>query len=155
MKIFIASDHGGFYLKQELKNYLEKKGHKIIDFGANTFIAKDDYTDFVFPLAEALAQDSRALGIILGRSGNGEAIAANKVSGIYAVLCTSEKMAVKAREHNAANVLALGAEYIPITAAKRIVDAFIKTPFSKQTRHQRRVNKIKAYESAHLKHPRS
>jgi len=151
MKIFIASDHGGFYLKQELISYLENKGHQVTDFGAEKFVSKDDYTDYVFPLAEAIAADKRALGIILGRSGNGEAIAANKVAGVYVAHCVNEKMAVKAREHNAANVIALGAEYTPITAAKKIVDAFIKTPFSAAARHKRRINAIKKYEASHTK----
>jgi ribose 5-phosphate isomerase B len=155
MKIYISSDHGGFYLKQELVSYLQSQGHAITDFGAKSFETKDDYTDYVIPMSEALAKDGRALGIVLGRSGNGEAIAANKVNGVYAAHCLSEKMAVKAREHNNANVLALGAEYTTITAAKRIVQAFIKTPFSSAARHRRRVNKIKRYESAHTKKPKS
>jgi len=151
MKILLASDHGGFFLKEELKSHLEKKGYKIKDFGCFEYRPKDDYTTFVFPLAQAIARDHRALGIVLGRSGNGEAIAANKVKGVYAAHCLSEKMARRAREHNAANVLALGAEYLTPTSAKRIVDAFLKTPFSQATRHCRRVKAIKSYESAHCR----
>lgn len=154
MKIFIAADHGGFYLKQELIAYLESLGHQVTDFGAQKFVAKDDYPDYVFPLAKALSLEGRALGVILGRSGNGETIAANKVKGVYVAHCVNEKMAIKAREHNNANAIALGAEYTPITAAKRIVTAFIKTPFSSASRHQRRVKKIKDYETAHTKGPK-
>lgn len=151
MKIYIASDHGGFYLKEELKSHLEKNGHKVEDFGNAKFEARDDYTDFVFPLARAISSDGRARGIILGRSGNGEAIAANKVRGVYAALCTSAKMAERAREHNNANVLSLGAEYVTATAAKKIVDAFVATPFSGVSRHKRRVSKIEKYEASHIK----
>jgi len=155
MKIFIASDHGGFYLKQELITYLQSLGHQVTDFGAQKFIAKDDYPDYVFALAKSLSQEGRALGIILGRSGNGEAIAANKVKGVYVAHCVNEKMAIKAREHNNANAIALGAEYTPITTAKHIVAAFIKTPFSSAARHKRRVKKIKDYETAHTKGSKS
>jgi ribose 5-phosphate isomerase B len=151
MKILIASDHGGYYLKQELKSYLEKKGHQIKDFGNLKYDPSDDYTDFVIPLARRLAKDGRSLAIILGRSGNGEAIAANKTKGVYAALCLTEKMATRARQHNNANVISLGAEYISPTSAKRVVDAFLKTPFSQASRHQRRVKAIKSYESAHYK----
>lgn len=151
MRIFIASDHGGFYLKEELKNYLKKKGHQVKDFGAHQYDRNDDYPAFVFPLAHAISKDKRALGIILGRSGNGEIIAANKIKGIYAALCLSERLARRAREHNNANVISLGAEYVTPTAAKRIVEAFIKTPFSQASRHRRRVQAISNYESAHLK----
>jgi ribose 5-phosphate isomerase B len=151
MKIYIASDHGGYYLKEELKSYLEKKGHNVEDFGNQKFQARDDYPDFVFPLAEAIVKDKRARGIILGRSGNGEAIAANKVKGVYAAHCMSVKMAKRAREHNNANVISLGAEYIGATAAKRVVDVFVSTSFSGAKRHKRRVKKIKKYESSHLK----
>lgn len=151
MKIYIASDHGGFYLKEELKSYLEKKGHKPTDFGNTKFEARDDYTDFVIPMAEAVAGDKRVMGIVLGRSGNGEMIAANKVKGVYAVVCSSVKMAERAREHNNANVLSLGAEYVTATAAKKIVDAFIKTSFSGAKRHKRRVAKIEKYEASHFK----
>lgn len=151
MKIYIASDHGGYYLKEELKSYLGQKGHKVEDCGNTRFEAKDDYPDFVFSLAEAIVSDKRAKGIILGRSGNGEMIAANKVRGVYAAHCMSVKMAQKAREHNDANVLSLGAEYVTATAAKRIVDAFVGTSFSGASRHKRRVGKIEKYEASHIK----
>lgn len=151
MKIFIASDHGGFYLKEELKNYLSTKGHQVKDFGAYTFDSEDDYPDFVLPLSEELAKNGRALGLVLGRSGNGEAIAANKIKGVRAALCINPRHAQKAREHNHANVIALGADYVNVTTAKKIVDAFLSSHPSSATRHTRRLGKIKKYESAHLK----
>lgn len=151
MKIYIASDHGGFYLKEELKGHLQAKGYQVKDFGAYTFDSKDDYPDFIFPLAEEVAQKGKALGIVLGRSGSGEAIAANKIKGIRAVLCINPRHAQKAREHNHANVIALGADFVNATTAKKIVDAFLTFHPSSATRHTRRLGKIKKYESAHLK----
>jgi len=151
MKIFIASDHGGFYLKEELKGFLQSLGLGVEDMGNKSFEKTDDYPDYVIPLAEAVAASKGGLGIVIGRSGIGEAIAANKVKGVRAALCTNLKMAQKAREHNSANVLSLGADYIGSTTAKRMVDAFINTRSSEAQRHKRRVNKIKKYESAHFK----
>jgi len=151
MKVYIASDHGGYYLKEELKRYLERKGHKVRDFGNEKFDKGDDYTDFVIPLSEEISRDTRAFGIVLGRSGVGEAIAANKVRGVYAAACTSERMARRAREHNGANVISMGAEYVTPTTAKKMVDSFLKTSFSTAIRHGRRVEKIKKYESSHIK----
>jgi len=151
MKVYIASDHGGFYLKEELKKHLADKGYQVKDFGAYTFDSKDDYPDFVLPLAEEVAQKGKALGVILGRSGSGEAIAANKVKGIRAVLCINPRHAQKAREHNHANVISLGADFINPTTAKKIVETFLNSQPSTATRHTRRLGKIKKYESSHLK----
>jgi ribose 5-phosphate isomerase B len=109
---------------------------------------QDDYPDFILPLAEKVAKEMGATGIILGRSGNGEAIAANKVKGIRAAVCLNVKMAKMAREHNDANILSLGADYVDLKTAKAIVDTFLETFFSKEEKHKRRVNKITSYESA-------
>jgi len=151
MKVCIASDHGGFYLKEELKKHLADKGYQVKDFGAYTFDSKDDYPDFIFPLADEIAQKGKALGIILGRSGSGEAIAANKVKGIRAALCINPRHAQKAREHNDANVISLGADFVNPTTAKKIVDSFLASLPSPAIRHTRRIGKIKKYESSHLK----
>ncbi len=151
MKIFIASDHGGYYLKEELKSFLSGKGYTVEDMGNKSFEKGDDYPDYVIPLAEAVAASKGGLGIIIGRSGIGEAIAANKVRGIRAALCVNLKMAYKAREHNNANIISLGADYIGSTTAKRIVDVFLTTHFSSAQRHSRRLAKIKKYEAAHFK----
>jgi ribose 5-phosphate isomerase B len=148
MKTYIAADHGGHELKKELMKYLEEKGYVIEDMGNKEHDPQDDYPDFVFPLAEKVAKEMGATGIILGRSGNGEAIAANKVKGIRAVVCINVKMAKKAREDNNANILSLGADYVDIDTAKKIVDAFLETFSSKEEKHKRRVNKITSYESA-------
>lgn len=148
MKIYIASDHGGFKYKEELKKFLESKGYEVEDMGNTKLDPSDDYPDFVLPLAEAVARKEGSSGIVLGRSGNGEQIAANKVQGIRAALCLTEVMARKAREHNDANVLSLGADYIDLVTAKKIVDTFLETPFSNQGRHKRRVEKISSYEAS-------
>jgi ribose 5-phosphate isomerase B len=148
MKIYIASDHGGYELKKELVNYLQEKGYTIEDMGNKKEDSQDDYPDFILPLAEKVAKEMGATGIILGRSGNGEAIAANKVKGIRAAVCLNVKMAKMAREHNDANILSLGADYVDLKTAKTIVDTFLETFFSKEEKHKRRVNKITSYESA-------
>ncbi len=151
MKIFIASDHGGFYLKEEIKSFLISLGYSVEDVGNKNFEKNDDYPDFVFPLAEAVSTSKGGFGVVIGRSGIGEAIVANKVKGVHAAVCTNLKMAQKAREHNNANIISLGADYVGSTTAKRMVDVFLNTRFSQAQRHKRRVKKIKKYESAHFK----
>jgi len=151
MKVYLATDHGGFYLKQELKSYLDKEGHKVVDIGNTVYQKDDDYPEFILKLAEEVAKDKSSLGIVLGRSGVGEAIAANKVAGIWAALCQSPALAQKAREHNNINVLSLGADFTNPTTAKKIVDSFLKTRFSKASRHKRRLDSIKKYETNHIK----
>lgn len=148
MKIYLASDHGGYNLKEEIKNYLVIEDYEVEDMGNTTKDSEDDYPDFIIPMAEKVASASDTIGIVLGRSGNGEQIAANKVKGIRAALCTTPQMAAKAREDDHANVLALGGDYLDFEFAKEIVETFLKTPFSDNERHIRRVNKITQYESA-------
>ncbi|RLC32476.1 ribose-5-phosphate isomerase [Candidatus Woesebacteria bacterium] len=148
MKTYIAADHGGYELKKEIANYLQEKGYVIEDMGNKEHDPQDDYPDFVFPLAEKVAKEMGATGIILGRSGNGEAIAANKVKGIRAAVCLNVKMAKKAREDNDANILSLGADYVDLDTAKKIIDTFLETFSSKEEKHKRRVSKITSYESA-------
>jgi ribose 5-phosphate isomerase B len=147
MRVFIAADHGGYELKEVLKSYLGDKGIKVIDVGNSEYDPNDDYPDFVLPLSEKVSKEG-GVGIVIGMSGNGEQIAANKVEGIRAALCASSKLAKKAREDNHANVLALGADFIDETTAKETVDTFLKTEFSKEERHVRRVKKITSYESS-------
>jgi ribose 5-phosphate isomerase B len=147
MKIYIASDHGGYELKENLKPFLLESGFEVVDKGNTKLDQDDDYPDFVIPLAEEVSQQN-GLGIVIGRTGAGEAIAANKVKGVRAVVCMTKDQAQKAREKNHANVLALGADYIDISQAKEIVNTFIETQFSDEERHTRRVNKITSYESS-------
>lgn len=147
MKVYIASDHGGYQLKSELKSHLTSLGYVAEDMGAHRLNPLDDYTDFIFPLAEKVAQSGTSLGIILGRTGNGEAMAANKVKGIRAALCMNEAMARKAREHQNANILSLGSDFLDLESAKKIVDAFLETKYPKLGRHARRIKKIAEYEN--------
>lgn len=146
MNIFIASDHGGFELKERL---LKELDYDITDMGPYEFNEDDDYPDYAFPLAESVANTKDALGILICRSGNGVAIAANKVDGSYAALCFSTKHALKAREDDNANICCLDADYEgddPI----EIVRTFIETRFAGiDTRHGRRWGKIVEYEKSH------
>ena len=152
MKIYIGADHGGFELKENLKLYIQNLGLEVVDLGALTLNPEDDYPDFIFPVSQNVAQEEGSLGIVIGRSGNGEAIAANKVKGIRAAVCTNIEMAKKAREHNDTNVLSLGADYVSDDEAKEIVKVFLETDFSREERHKRRIEKISEYESANTRH---
>lgn len=147
MKVLIATDHGGFELKEHLKKYLEKKGVEVEDVGNTKHDPNDDYPEFVLPLAERVSKEGE-IGIVLGRSGNGEAIAANKVKGVRAALCLNPELAKKARRDNHANVLALGGDFVDKETAEKIVDVFLETEFSQDKRHVRRVGKITSYESS-------
>lgn len=147
--VYLASDHGGYNLKEELKPWLEEKGLTVEDLGAFDLNPQDDYPDFVLPLAQKVASNQNSKGIILGRSGNGEAIAANKVKSVRAVLCFNEKMAQMAREHNDANIISLGADYLEPEKMKLIVQVFLETPFPGEERHLRRLQKIRDFEENH------
>ena len=146
MRIHIGSDHAGLELKAALVKYLESKGHNVTDHGPFEFDAVDDYPDFCIPAAIATVVDPGSLGIVLGGSGNGEQIAANKVKGVRAALAWSIETAQLAKEHNNANVVGIGGRMHSIDECKRIIDAFIETPFSNDERHVRRINKITKYE---------
>ena len=144
--VYLGSDHGGFDLKETIKNFLKENNFPFEDLGATSLNPEDDYPDFIIPITQKVASSTDSLGIILGRSGNGEAITANKVKGIRAAVCLNEEMARKAREHNDANVLSLGADYINMDEAKKIVKVFLTTNFSNEERHVRRIEKIKNLE---------
>lgn len=149
MRVYIGADHGGYNLKEELKPYLVELGYEVEDLGAHSLVEDDDYPDYVLPVAEKVVGDGGSVGIVVGRSGNGEAIAANKVAGIRAAVCLNSEMARKAREHNDANVLSLGADCINSIDAKEVVKVFLETPFSGEERHIRRIRKITEYEAAY------
>lgn len=146
MKVYLGADHGGYSLKEELKKYLASLGYEIEDMGAGNLDPNDDYTDFIIPVAKKVASTGDSLGVVIGRSGNGEAIAANKINGIRAALCLNKTMAEKAKDHNNANILSLGADYITSEEAKKIVQRFLDTPFSNEERHIRRLKKIEEIE---------
>jgi ribose 5-phosphate isomerase B len=147
MRIHIGSDHAGLELKAELVKHLTSNGHDVTDHGPHEYDALDDYPDFCIPAAEAVAQDPSSLGIVLGGSGNGEQMAANKVKGIRAALAWSIETAKLARDHNNANVIAVGGRMHEISSVKEIIDTFIASPFSNDERHVRRIKKISDFEN--------
>ncbi len=149
MKIYFASDHAGFELKEKLKEFLKGEGYDIEGCGDFVYDEQDDYPDFILKAAQAVAKDKGSKGIILGGSGQGEAIAANKVNGIRAVVYYggSEDIVRLSREHNNANILSLGARFLSEEEAKRAVLLWLKTPFSEEERHKRRIQKISEFES--------
>ncbi len=148
MKLAIGCDHGGFDLKEALVAYLREEGHEVKDFGSydkNSI----DYPDYVFPVAEGVARGEFERGIVICTPGVGVNIAANKVHGIRCALVTDEYSAKMTREHNDTNMLALGANVTTVVRAKGIVDIWLEEAFSHGERHQRRIDKISAYEKTH------
>ena len=148
MRILVAADHAGFDLKTAVTEHLTALGHEVVDHGAHVYDPQDDYPAFCLEAAQAVAADPGSLGLVIGGSGNGEQIAANKVLGVRAALAWSVQTARLAREHNDANVMGLGARMHPRTDALAIVDAFITEPFSADERHQRRIGQLTAYDAA-------
>ena len=147
MRIHIGADHAGLELKSALIEHFSAKGHEVKDHGPFTYDALDDYPDFCIPAAEAVVKDPGSLGIVIGGSGNGEQIAANKVKGVRAALAWSVETAKLAKQHNNANVISIGGRMHSIEDCKTILDAFIDEPFSNDERHIRRINKISDYEN--------
>ncbi len=146
MRVHIGGDHAAYDLHVELVAFLESEGHEVTNHGPHAYDAQDDYPVYVLRAAEAVAADPDSLGVVLGGSGNGEQMAANKVSGIRAALCYSEELAVLARQHNNAQVISIGGRMSAVEEAKNMVRAFLATPFSSETRHQRRIDMVVAYE---------
>ena len=142
MKIAIGSDHAGFRLKEKIKELLQSLGHDVTDFGTHSE-APVDYPLFIRPVAEAVARGDFERGIVLGGSGNGEAIVSNRVKGIRCGLCWSVESARLNRQHNNGNVLALGERLVPLELALEIVRIWLATPFE-GGRHQRRIDLIDA-----------
>ena len=147
MKIFLASDHAGYNLKEKIKSHLEKS-HEVEDLGTDSE-ESCDYTDYIIPAAKKVAKTNNSLGIVLGESGQGEAIAANKVKGIRAAAYYRHNLKIikLSKEHNDTNVLSLGARFLTTRQALKSIDLWIKTKFTKGSRHVRRINKIKKYET--------
>lgn len=145
MKVYFATDHAGFELKEFLVKYVrDVLMHEVIDLGAETLNPDDDYPVFIKKVAEAVSKDSESRGIILGGSGQGEAIVANKFNGIRAVVYYggSEKIITLSREHNDANILSLGARFMDIDIAKKAVSLWLSTEFQNEARHVRRISQI-------------
>ncbi|WP_433246987.1 ribose-5-phosphate isomerase [Actinomadura nitritigenes] len=146
MRVFLGTDHAGFELKEHLVSWLKANGHEPVDCGAFAYDAVDDYPPFVLRAAQRTAAEPGALGIVIGGSGNGEAIAANKVKGVRAALVWNEDTATLAREHNDANVISLGARQHDADTATRFVELFLTTPYSGEERHTRRITMLGDYE---------
>ena len=146
MRIHIAADHAGYELKTAVSEHLTAAGHELTDHGAHVYDPGDDYPACCIACAESVAADPDSLGIVLGGSGNGEQIAANKVDGVRAALAWSIRTAVLARQHNRANVVAVGGRIHSPAEALEIIDAFIAEPFSGEERHARRIAQITDYE---------
>ncbi|GAA1769245.1 ribose-5-phosphate isomerase [Luedemannella helvata] len=149
MRVYIGSDHAGFELKQHLVDYLTGQGHDVVDVGPHVYDAEDDYPAFCFHTGARVLDDPGSLGIVIGGSGNGEQIAANKVPGIRAALAWNLATAGLARQHNDANVVAIGARMHTPEEAAAIATEFLGTSFSGQERHARRIKQVAAYEGDH------
>ncbi|VTR77134.1 MULTISPECIES: ribose-5-phosphate isomerase [Cellulomonas] len=148
MRIHVAADHAGFELKVALVEHLRAAGHDVVDHGAPEYDPQDDYPAVCFAAGEAVVADPGSLGVVIGGSGNGEQIAANKVTGVRAALAWNLDTARLGRQHNDANVVAIGARQHSVDEALELVDAFVAEPFSQDPRHQRRIDQLAAYEAA-------
>jgi ribose 5-phosphate isomerase B len=160
MRIAVASDHAGFEQLKELSSYLESLGHNVKNFGPANFNPEDDYPDFIIPAAQAVANGECERGILLGGSGQGEAIAANRIKGIRCAVFygpASPRKVVDAagrtshdpyeivrlsRQHNDANILSLAARFVALGDMKQVIKLWLETPFSNDDRHQRRLGKL-------------
>ena len=140
MKISLASDHGGFELKNRIANYLKQQGHTVVDYGTYS-VDRCDYPDFARPAALAVANGECERGIVVCTTGIGVSMVANKIKGVRCALCVNADMAKMTRAHNNANVIAMGQKYVDFDTAKQIVDNFLNTPFDGGV-HAERVNKI-------------
>ena len=143
MKIHIATDHAGLELKNIIRDYLISKGYEVTDHGAHEYDALDDYPDYIFPCAKAVASDLESRGIILGGSGQGEAMAANRVKGVRAAVFYNGPVEIVklSREHNNANILSLGARFMTEDEIYDVIEMWLDEPFG-GGRHQRRIDKL-------------
>lgn len=144
-KIFLGTDHAGYKLKEYLKEFLKKEGYKVEDCGALTYDKEDDYPEFIHKAASRVAEDPiNHRGIVMGGSGQGEALVANKVKGIRAALYYGgdTDIVTLSRTHNDSNVLSIGARFLSEEEAKKVVKLWLNTPFSDEKRHKRRITQI-------------
>jgi ribose 5-phosphate isomerase B len=159
-RIHLGGDHAGFEMKEELKSFLESSGYEVIDHGPVEYDEDDNYPDYVFPVAESVAIDPESRGIVIGGSGQGEAICANRIKGVRAMLFNGQynpavnfddelendreipNEIVLSRQHNDSNVLSLGARFLTVSEAKDAVELWLETEFSGEERHIRRIEKI-------------
>ena len=143
MIIHIATDHAGLELKEKVKSYLSKLDYEVVDHGAYEYDALDDYPDFIFPCAEAVSNNPNSKGIILGGSGQGEAMAANRVKGVRAAVFYNgpDEIIKLSRQHNDANILSLGARFMSDQEMYKIIELWLSTDFE-SGRHKRRIEKL-------------
>ena len=143
MKIYLGADHAGFEMKEVMKKYLAELEHQVEDKGAFKYEPEDDYPDFILPVARAVAAEPESRGIIIGGSGEGEAICANRIRGARAAVFYGGNFEIieLSRKHNNANILSLGARFIDDELAKKAIKLWLETPFEGE-RHQRRIAKI-------------
>jgi len=143
LKIHLATDHAGLDLKNSIKEYLINKGHEIKDHGAHEYDALDDYPDFIIPCAKAVSSDGNSRGIILGGSGQGEAMAANRIKGVRAAVFYSgpDEIIKLSRQHNNANILSIGARFMDESEIYRIIEMWLEEPFE-GGRHIKRIDKL-------------
>ena len=146
--IYLASDHAGFELKNALYRHLAASGREVEDMGPYAYDPEDDYPDFILPAAEAVAANPGSLGVVLGGSGQGEALAANKVKGIRAALYYGgpKDIVSLSRTHNQSNILSLGARFLNEEEAVDVLELWLRTPLDTEARHLRRIGKVRAYE---------
>jgi ribose 5-phosphate isomerase B len=147
MRVYLGADHAGYELKVHLASYLTTQGYEVVDVGASSFDPEDDYPVYCVHVGSLVVSDPGSLGVVIGGSGNGEQIAANKVAGVRAALAWNTETARLCREHNDANVVGIGARMHPIEEATAIVTTFLGTQFSGDHRHARRIKQIAQYEA--------
>ena len=143
MNIHLAADHAGFKLKESMKGYLSKKGYSLTDHGAYKYDSSDDYPDFIFPAAKAVAKEGDSLGIIFGGSGQGEAMAANRIRGVRSAVYYGENLEIPllSRQHNNANILSIGARFVTAKKLIKVLEDWMETPFE-GGRHLKRSQKL-------------
>ena len=146
-RVHLGADHAAFEMLGDLAAFLEAEGHEVVNHGPHAYDAQDDYPVYVLRAAEAVAAEPESLGVVLGGSGNGEAMAANKVRGVRAALCYDVELARLAREHNDARIISVGGRMTDPQLAREMVRTFVATPFSGEERHARRIAMLDAYEA--------
>jgi ribose 5-phosphate isomerase B len=148
MRVYLGADHAGYELKVHLVNHLAKQGYEVVDVGAHEYDPDDDYPAYCLHTGARVVADPGSLGIVIGGSGNGEQIAANKIKGVRAALAWNLETAQLARQHNDANVVAIGARQHTLDEAAALAEAFLSTPFSGNERHARRIAELADFEKS-------
>src|SRR3982751_1885796 len=149
MRVYLGSDHAGYELKMHLVNHLIKQGHDVVDVGPHVYDPEDDYPAFCLATGARVVADQGSLGIVIGGSGNGEQIAANKIPGVRSALAWKVEIAQLARQHNDSNVLSIGGREHTLDEATAMAEAFLTTSFSGNERHARRIAQLAEYERTH------